>query len=44
MAKKKNGKANGHSNGKGEFAKRNKSLLGYNSIFTPHRKSQIVAY
>ena len=30
MAKKKNGKANGHSNGKGEFAKRNKSLLGYN--------------
>ena len=34
MAKKKNGKANGHSNGKGEFAKRNKSLLGYNSIFT----------
>ena len=36
MAKKKNGK-NGHSNGNGksEFAKRNKSLLGYNSIFTP---------
>ena len=27
MAKKKNG------NGKSEFAKRNKSLLGYNSIF-----------
>jgi len=35
MAKKKNGKANGHANGKSEFAKRNKSLLGYNSIFTP---------
>ena len=37
MAKKKNGKTNGHSNGNGqsEFSKRNKSLLGYNSIFTP---------
>ena len=38
MAKKKkngNGKANGHANGKSEFAKRNKSLLGYNAIFTP---------
>ena len=35
MAKKKNGKSNGHSNGNGgsEFSKRNKSLLGYNSIF-----------
>ena len=31
MAKNKNGK----TNGKSEFAKRNKSLLGYNSIFTP---------
>ena len=31
MGKKKNGKANG----KTEFSKRNKSLLGYNSIFTP---------
>ena len=31
MAKKKNG----NSNAKGEFAKRIKSLLGYNSIFTP---------
>ena len=30
MAKKKNGKSNGHSNGNGksEFSKRNKSLLG----------------
>ena len=37
MAKKKNGKSNGHSNGNGgsEFSKRNKSLLGYNAIFTP---------
>ena len=26
-------KKNGKANGKGEFAKRNKSLLGYNSIF-----------
>ena len=33
MAKKKNRKDNGHANGKTEFAKRNKSLLGYNSIF-----------
>ena len=35
MAKKKNGKSNGHSNGNGgsEFSKRNKSLLRYNSIF-----------
>ena len=39
MAKKKNGKANGHANGKSEFAKRNKSLLGYNSIFTPEAVS-----
>ena len=51
MAKKKNGK-NGHSNGNGksEFAKRNKSLLGYNSIFTPeviddiHIKAQLGRY
>ncbi len=35
MAKKKNKKANGSANGKTEFSKRNKSLLGYNSIFTP---------
>ena len=46
MAKKKNGNANGKS----EFAKRNKSLLGYNSIFTPeviddiHIKSQLGRY
>ena len=41
MAKKKNGKTNGHSNGNGqsEFSKRNKSLLGYNSIFTPEAVS-----
>ena len=32
MAKKKNGKSNGNSNGKTEFAKRNKSLLGYLSL------------
>ena len=50
MAKKKNGKTNGHTNGKGEFAKRNKSLLGYNSIFTPeviddiHIKAQLGRY
>jgi hypothetical protein len=52
MAKKKNGKANGngHSNGKSDFAKRNKSLLGYNSIFTPeviddiHIKAQLGRY
>ena len=50
MAKKKNGKANGHANGKSEFAKRNKSLLGYNSIFTPeviddfHIKAQLGRY
>ena len=43
MAKKKNGKANEKS----KFAKRNKSLLGYNSIFTPeviddiHIKAQL---
>ena len=51
MAKKKNGK-NGNSNGntKSEFAKRNKSLLGYNSIFTPeviddiHIKAQLGRY
>ena len=46
----KNKKANGHSNGKSEFAKRNKSLLGYNSIFTPeviddiHIKAQLGRY
>ena len=46
MAKKKNG----NTNGKGEFAKRNKSLLGYNSIFTPeviddiHIKAQLGRY
>ena len=50
MAKKKNGKANGHSNGKSDFAKRNKSLLGYNAIFTPeviddiHIKAQLGRY
>ena len=52
MAKKKNGKTNGHSNGNGqsEFSKRNKSLLGYNSIFTPeviddiHIKAQLGRY
>ena len=52
MAKKKNGKSNGHSNGNGgsEFSKRNKSLLGYNSIFTPeviddiHIKAQLGRY
>ena len=49
MAKKKN-KANGNANGKSEFAKRNKSLLGYNSIFTPeviddiHIKAQLGRY
>ena len=47
MAKKKNKKTNGKSNGKTEFSKRNKSLLGYNAIFTPeviddiHIKSQL---
>ena len=35
MAKKKNKKANGGASGKTEFSKRNKSLLGYNQIFTP---------
>ena len=50
MAKKKNGKNNGHTNEKSEFAKRNKSLLGYNSIFTPeviddiHIKAQLGRY
>ena len=52
MAKKKNGKSNGHSNGNGKsgFAKRNKSLLGYNAIFTPeviddiHIKAQLGRY
>ena len=49
MAKKKN-KANGNKNGKTEFAKRNKSLLGYNSIFTHeviddiHIKAQLGRY
>ena len=46
MAKKKNN-GNGKANGKTEFSKRNKSLLGYNSIFTPeviddiHIKAQL---
>ena len=56
MAKKKNGngKSNGHSNGhsdnSSEFSKRNKSLLGYNAIFTPeviddiHIKAQLGRY
>ena len=50
MAKKKNGKANGKANGKTEFSKRNKSLLGYNSIFTPdviddiHIKAELGRY
>jgi Glutamate synthase domain 2 len=50
MAKKKNGKANGKINGKTEFSKRNKSLLGYNSIFTPdviddiHIKAELGRY
>ena len=52
MAKKKNGKSNNQTNGNGksEFAKRNKSLLGYNSIFTPeviddiHIKAQLGRY
>ena len=50
MAKKKNGKTNGKANGKTEFSKRNKSLLGYNSIFTPdviddiHIKAQLGRY
>ena len=49
MAKKKNGK-NVHINGKSEFSKRNKSLLGYNSIFTPeviddiHIKAELGRY
>ena len=49
MAKKKN-KANGNANEKSEFAKRNKSLLGYNAIFTPeviddiHIKAQLGRY
>ena len=46
MAKKKNGNVNAKS----EFSKRNKSLLGYNSIFTPeviddiHIKAQLGRY
>ena len=50
MAKKKNKKTNGNANGKTEFAKRNKSLLGYNSIFTPdviddiHIKAELGRY
>ena len=50
MAKKKNGKSNGSSNGKSEFSKRNKSLLGYNAIFTPeviddiHIKAELGRY
>ena len=50
MAKKKSKKTNGNGNGKTEFAKRNKSLLGYNSIFTPeviddiHIKAQLGRY
>ena len=50
--KKKNGKKNGNTNGdvKTEFSKRNKSLLGYNAIFTPeviddiHIKAQLGRY
>ena len=48
MAKKK--KVNGKTNVKSQFAKRNKSLLGYNSIFTPeviddiHIKAQLGRY
>ena len=47
MAKKKNGKSDIGTNGKTEFSKRNKSLLGYNQIFTPeviddiHIKSEL---
>jgi hypothetical protein len=52
MAKKKKVKKNGNSNGNNgnEFSKRNKSLLGYNSIFTPeviddiHIKAQLGRY
>ena len=50
MAKKKSKKTNGNGNGKTEFAKRNKSLLGYNSIFTPdviddiHIKAELGRY
>ena len=54
MAKKKtkktNGKSNGNTNGKADFSKRNKSLLGYNSIFTPdviddiHIKAELGRY
>ena len=50
MAKKKNKKANGSTIRKTEFSKRNKSLLGYNSIFTPeviddiHIKAQLGRY
>ena len=50
MAKKKSGKANSSTKGKTEFAKRNKSLLGYNSIFTPdviddiHIKAELGRY
>ena len=49
MAKNKNGKNVSH-NGKSEFSKRNKSLLGYNSIFTPeviddiHIKAELGRY
>ena len=48
--KKSNGNSNGNGNGKTEFAKRNKSLLGYNAIFTPeviddiHIKAQLGRY
>ena len=50
MAKKKNGKSNGETNGQTGFSKRNKSLLGYNSIFTPdviddiHIKAELGRY
>ena len=43
-------KKNGNVNAKSEFSKRNKSLLGYNSIFTPeviddiHIKAQLGRY
>ena len=40
--KKSNGNSNGNGNGKTEFAKRNKSLLGYNAIFTPSSDGQMV--
>ena len=50
MAKKKTKRTNGNSKGKTNFSKRNKSLLGYNSIFTPdviddiHIKAELGRY